>query len=191
MKYLGAITNNYNLVTKKYVDDATEVIQTLTSGTKIGSVGGVNLYAPTGGGSGTITKVKTTAGAHTAIDVSSGAANFNVPTKTSHLTNDSGFLYGSGFFKIVTVELSNSAQIAAHGYQGAQTVTVPSASRPTGMTLVGVVGQSTTNYRLVSSTCYVNGTHSISANMANTSSTAVNANSTITFYLLCIKATEA
>ena len=42
--------------------------------------------------SGTITRVKTTAGAHTAIDVISGAANFNVPTKTSHLTNDSGFI---------------------------------------------------------------------------------------------------
>ena len=41
---------------------------------------------------GTITSVKTTAGAHSTIDVSSGAANFNVPTKTSHLTNDSGFL---------------------------------------------------------------------------------------------------
>lgn len=41
---------------------------------------------------GTITKVKTTAGAHTAIDISSGIASFNVPTKTSHLTNDSGFL---------------------------------------------------------------------------------------------------
>lgn len=41
---------------------------------------------------GTITRVKTTAGAHTAIDVTSGAASFNVPTHTSHLTNDSGFL---------------------------------------------------------------------------------------------------
>lgn len=41
---------------------------------------------------GTITKIQTTAGAHTTIDVSSGAATFNVPTKTSHLTNDSGFL---------------------------------------------------------------------------------------------------
>ena len=41
---------------------------------------------------GTITGVKTTAGAHTTIDISSGAANFNVPTKTSHLTNDSGFI---------------------------------------------------------------------------------------------------
>lgn len=41
---------------------------------------------------GTITSVKTTAGAHTTINVSSGAAEFNVPTKTSHLTNDSGFI---------------------------------------------------------------------------------------------------
>ena len=41
---------------------------------------------------GTITSVKTTAGTHTTINVSSGAVSFNVPTKTSHLTNDSGFL---------------------------------------------------------------------------------------------------
>lgn len=41
---------------------------------------------------GTITSVKTTAGAHTTINKTSGAAEFNVPTKTSHLTNDSGFL---------------------------------------------------------------------------------------------------
>ena len=41
---------------------------------------------------GTITSVKTAAGAHSVIDISSGAVNFNVPTKTSHLTNDSGFV---------------------------------------------------------------------------------------------------
>lgn len=41
---------------------------------------------------GTITEVKTTAGAHTTIDVTSGKAEFKVPTKTSDLTNDSGFL---------------------------------------------------------------------------------------------------
>lgn len=45
---------------------------------------------------GTITKVQTTAGAHTTINVSSGAATFNVPTKTSHLTNDSGFITNAG-----------------------------------------------------------------------------------------------
>lgn len=52
MKYLGQIVDDKDLVNKEYVDDATEVVQTLTSGTKIGSVGGTNLYAPTGGGGG-------------------------------------------------------------------------------------------------------------------------------------------
>ena len=51
---------------------------------------------------GTITSVKTTAGAHTVIDVSSGAANFNVPTNTSHLTNDSGFLTSSDLASVLT-----------------------------------------------------------------------------------------
>lgn len=54
-----------------------------------------NLY-DSGNSGGTITKVKTTAGAHTVIDVTSGAASFNVPTKTSHLTNDSNFVTGPG-----------------------------------------------------------------------------------------------
>ena len=44
---------------------------------------------------GTITSVKTTAGAHSTINITSGAVNFNVPTKTSHLTNDSGFITSS------------------------------------------------------------------------------------------------
>ena len=43
-------------------------------------------------GSGTITGVTTSAGTHTTINVTSGNASFNVPTKTSHLTNDSGFV---------------------------------------------------------------------------------------------------
>lgn len=46
---------------------------------------------------GTITKVKTTAGTHTAIDVSSGAAEFNVPTNTSHLSNDSNFVSDASY----------------------------------------------------------------------------------------------
>ena len=39
-----------------------------------------------------VSKITTTAGTHTAISNASGAVSFNVPTKTSHLTNDSGFL---------------------------------------------------------------------------------------------------
>lgn len=46
---------------------------------------------------GTITSVKTTAGAHTTINATSGAASFNVPTKTSHLTNDSNFAVDSSY----------------------------------------------------------------------------------------------
>ena len=53
-----------------------------------------NLY-DSGNSGGTITSVKTTAGTHSAIDVSNGAVSFNVPTKTSHLTNDSGFITAS------------------------------------------------------------------------------------------------
>lgn len=45
---------------------------------------------------GTITKVTTKAGKHTAVDVSSGSVSFNVPTSTSHLTNDSGFITDAG-----------------------------------------------------------------------------------------------
>ena len=122
MKYLGAITNDYDLVTKKYVDDAAKVIQTLTSGTAIGSVGGTTLYAPTGG-SGTITSVKTTAGAHSAINVSSGAANFNVPTKTSHLTNDSGFTTNTG--TITSVKTTAGAHSTIDVSSGAATFNVP------------------------------------------------------------------
>lgn len=58
-----------------------------------------NLY-DSGNSGGTITQVKTTAGAHTAITVTSGAANFNVPTKTSHLTNDSGFITSHNTYTI-------------------------------------------------------------------------------------------
>lgn len=39
-----------------------------------------------------VSTVTTTAGTHTAITSKSGTVSFNVPTKTSHLTNDSGFI---------------------------------------------------------------------------------------------------
>ena len=43
-----------------------------------------------------VSTITTTAGAHTAISSKSGAVSFNVPTKTSHLTNDSGFITNAG-----------------------------------------------------------------------------------------------
>jgi len=114
-----------------------------------------------------------------------------IPRKTSDLTNDSGFITGTGLFKIIDLQVTNSAQMAAHGYQALATYTVPPGTRPSGMALVGIVGYSTTNYRLQSTTHYVSGAHQISANMANTSATAVAANNSITFKLLYIKGTSA
>jgi len=64
---------------------------------------------------GTITKVTTTAGAHTAVNVSSGAVSFNVPTATSHLTNDSGFVTSSS---MVTVYSGSSAPSSSLGSNG-------------------------------------------------------------------------
>lgn len=97
----------------------------------------------------------------------------------------------AGLFKIVELQITNTAQISAHGYQAGATYTVPAASRPSGMVLAGIVGYSASNFRLVPSTHYVNGNHTIFANMANMSATAVSAGATITFRLLYMRATSA
>lgn len=93
MQYLTIGGNTYSIPTSG--GSTVSVTRTLTSGTKTATISvdgtSYDLYAPTPN-AGTITSVKTTAGAHTTIDVSSGSASFNVPTKTSHLTNDSGFV---------------------------------------------------------------------------------------------------
>lgn len=80
------LTKTINGTTSDVVS-ATTILGNLTSSQVTTALG----FTPTAN-TGTITSVKTTAGTHTTINVSSGAANFNVPTKTSHLTNDSGFV---------------------------------------------------------------------------------------------------
>lgn len=82
------------------------------------TIGDKTYTLPTGG-EGTITKVQTSAGTHSTINVSSGAASFNVPTKTSHLTNDSGFITtvttsGNGN-AITAITASNGALTATKG----------------------------------------------------------------------------
>lgn len=98
---------------------------------------------------GTITQVKTTAGAHTTINVSSGAATFNVPTKTSHLTNDSGFLTSSSTLNAANLSGAipsavtattqsagnNSTKIATTAY-----VDGAISGLPTPMQFIGTVG---------------------------------------------------
>lgn len=84
-----------------------------------------------GGGAGTITEVKTAAGTHTTIDVTSGAAEFNVPTKTSHLANDSGYVTSSGVTSI-TIQTSGTGlsggSSTAITSTGTRTITLDSSS---------------------------------------------------------------
>lgn len=54
-----------------------------------------------------VNTITTTAGAHTAITSQKGDVSFSVPTKTSHLTNDSGFLTSDSDEKVKTVALTS------------------------------------------------------------------------------------
>jgi len=97
----------------------------------------------------------------------------------------------TGFYKIVQLAVTTSSSISAHGSYANATYTVPSADRPSGMTLAGIVGWGASNYRLSPSTAFVNGTHSISVTLANTSASSVSSGATVNFRLLYIKATSA
>lgn len=257
MKYLGAITNDYDLVTKKYVDDAAKVVQTLTSGTEIGSVGGTKLYAPQGGGGGgTVTSVGVsnatngglsisgspvtssgdisighsnvvTAGTIGSSSASQGStiaipyatydSNGHITSKGTHTHTVTGFLTEeedpifsaseasgisssdisnwngkadtTGFFKIVEVSFTQ-ATISAHSYASGTSHSVPSASRPSGMTLVGIVGFRSSIYRLYPYTYYVDGAHSFWMGIANATASS-SGEATIRVELLYIKATSA
>lgn len=54
-----------------------------------------------------VNKITTTSGAHTAITNATGNVSFNVPTKTSQLTNDSGFITSDSDEKVKTAALTS------------------------------------------------------------------------------------
>ena len=62
-----------------------------------------------------VSTVSTTAGTHSAISNKSGAVSFNVPTKTSHLTNDSNFVTSSGVTSIATTSPISGGTITGTG----------------------------------------------------------------------------
>lgn len=62
-----------------------------------------------------VSSVSTTAGTHSAISNKSGAVSFNVPTKTSHLTNDSNFVTSSGVTSIATTSPISGGTITGTG----------------------------------------------------------------------------
>lgn len=128
---------------------------------------------------------------YTASEVGALPDTTTIPTKTSDLTNDSGFVSGTGFFKIVQLAVTTTSAVSAHGSYANATYTVPAGDRPSGMTLVGMVGFGASNPRLTPSTVFVNGAHSISVTLANTSASSVSSGATVNFRLLYIKATSA
>lgn len=180
MKYLGTITDDKDLVTKKYVDDAAKVVQTLTSGTEIGSVGGTKLYAPQGGGGGG-DMYKSTYDTNNSGVVDNAEALGGVAP--------SGYLKSSGLFKVVEVSFTQ-ATISAHGYASGTSHSVPTASRPSGMTLVGIVGFRSSIYRLYPYTYYIDGAHSFWMGITNATASS-SAEATIRVELLYVKATSA
>lgn len=95
----------------------------------------------------------------------------------------------AGFFKVVDLSWTEPA-INAHDHGTTTTRTVPTADIPDGMTLVGIVGWTSGNYRIYPYVFHPNGANSISVTMAN--ATAANsASTTVHAYLLYIKATSA
>lgn len=93
------------------------------------------------------------------------------------------------FFKTVDLSWTEPA-INAHDHGTNTTHTVPSADRPDGMVLVGIVGWTSGNYRIYPYVYNVNGAHSISVTMAN-ATTGNSASATVHASLLYLKATSA
>lgn len=94
------------------------------------------------------------------------------------------------FFNIVDLKVS-VGQVAAHAQNNIGTVTVPTADQPDGMTLVGIVGVACNNYRVVPYNYYVNGAHSITCAVVNTTTAQSAAGTTMTFKLLYAKMASA
>lgn len=79
-----------------------------------------------------VSKVSTTAGAHTTISNQSGAISIVIPTKTSHLTNDSGYItsHQTVTNKAATLAFGTTTTIATIGGTDI-TVTMPTAPSST------------------------------------------------------------
>ena len=116
----------------------------------------------------------------------------NLPNQFNSISVDGDIALGgkiTSFYKIVEVEVSVAA-VSAHSYSNLGTQTVPSGDRPSGMVLVGTVGYQCGNYRIVPYNYYVNGTHTFTLAMVNTTA-AASAATTFTAKLLYMKATSA
>lgn len=110
---------------------------------------------------------------------------------------DDGHIWANGIvnngtydalYKITTVEVTASSGIPAHSYVSTASQTM---TAQTGYNAVGVVGWSSTNYRISPFTAYVASNTSLQVGLVNTSATAVTTSVTVTLRVLWLKATSA
>lgn len=109
------------------------------------------------------------------------------------LSSGGSFVEGDvlgGLFKVTTMDVT-VPPISAHSYDPATTYAIPTVSKVDGYSLAGIVGVTTTSYRIHSQGHYVVDNDNIFAGFSNVTATATSTNTTVTFYLLWLKGTSA
>lgn len=90
----------------------------------------------------------------------------------------------SDTYKITTVPVPISGGIGANSYKAASDIAITPQD---GYNAVGIVGHSSTYFRVQPTTNYIKDNSTLFAGFANWSATAVNSDVTVTFYILWIK----
>jgi len=119
---------------------------------------------------------------------------FEVGNGTSDTARSNAFAVNENgiadLYKITECSISTGASINAHGYIEGASKTIPTSARVSGYNLVGVMGWSTGNYRIIPHTHYVVDNTHLWVGFSNTSASNVSTSVTITFRLLWLKGTE-
>lgn len=94
----------------------------------------------------------------------------------------------TGLYKIITATKTKSDGMSANSYQSSSTVAL---TTPKGFNAVGVVGYTTSHWRFQPFAYRVDSNTQLTTGLCNWSASNVTGSQTITFYVLCLKATSA
>ena len=95
-----------------------------------------------------------------------------------------------GLFKVTSFGVEVPA-VSAHGNVSNADYTIPAGSRVSGYNLAAIAGVSPANYRIHAQRHYVVDNETINAAFSNVTATATTGTTTVTFYLLWLKGTQA
>lgn len=119
---------------------------------------------------------------------------FEVGNGTSDTARSNAFAVNENgiadLYKITECAISTGGSISAHSYKEGESKTIPTSARVSGYNLVGVMGWSTGNFRIIPHTHYVVDNTHLFVGFSNTSASNVTTSVTITFRLLWLKGTE-